>query len=122
MDFAFDARTEELREKLSAFMAEHLRPAERVSHEQRAELESPWQTPRVVDELKAEARKQGLWNLFLPDPEYGAGLTNLQYAPLAEITGHSPSSRPRPSTARRPTPGTWRCWPSSARPSSASGG
>ncbi|WP_326691444.1 acyl-CoA dehydrogenase family protein [Streptomyces sp. NBC_01795] len=105
MDFAFDARTEELREKLSAFMAEHLRPAERVSHEQRAELESPWQTPRVVDELKAEARKQGLWNLFLPDPEYGAGLTNLQYAPLAEITGHSPQLAPTALNCAAPDTG-----------------
>ena len=89
MDFAFDARTEELRAKLLTFMDEHVHPAEAVAAEQRARLDSPWDTPAVVDELKAEARKQGLWNLFLPDAEYGAGLTNLQYAPLAEITDRS---------------------------------
>ncbi|MBQ0988099.1 acyl-CoA dehydrogenase family protein [Streptomyces sp. F63] len=90
MDFAFDARTEELRGKLLAFMDEHVYPAERTAEEQRAELPSPWHIPPVVEDLKAEARRQGLWNLFLPDERYGAGLTNLQYAPLAEITGRSP--------------------------------
>ncbi|MFI7010932.1 acyl-CoA dehydrogenase family protein [Streptomyces sp. NPDC050145] len=94
MDFAFDARTEELRERLLAFMDEHVYPAEAVAAEQRAALDSPWQTPAVVGELKAEARRQGLWNLFLPDAEHGAGLTNLQYAPLAEITGRSPQLAP----------------------------
>ncbi|MFD8004795.1 acyl-CoA dehydrogenase family protein [Streptomyces mirabilis] len=94
MDFAFDARTEELRGKLLAFMDEYVYPAEAVAEEQRARLASPWDTPAVVGELKAEARRQGLWNLFLPDAEYGAGLTNLQYAPLAEITGRSPHLAP----------------------------
>ncbi|TVL90565.1 acyl-CoA dehydrogenase family protein [Streptomyces sp. SAJ15] len=94
MDFAFDARTEELRGRLLAFMEEHVFPAEAVAEEQRARLDSPWRTPPVVEELKAEARRRGLWNLFLPDPELGAGLTNLQYAPLAEITGRSPQLAP----------------------------
>ncbi|WP_372352109.1 acyl-CoA dehydrogenase family protein [Streptomyces sp. KL116D] len=94
MDFAFDARTQELRERLLAFMDEHVYPAEAVAAEQRAALDSPWETPAVVEELKAEARRQGLWNLFLPDAEHGAGLTNLQYAPLAEITGRSPQLAP----------------------------
>ncbi|MEV5612953.1 acyl-CoA dehydrogenase family protein [Streptomyces sp. NPDC052225] len=94
MDFAFDARTQELRERLLAFMDAHVYPAEAVAAEQRAALSSPWQTPAVVEELKAEARRQGLWNLFLPDAEHGAGLTNLQYAPLAEITGRSPQLAP----------------------------
>ncbi|MFE3326462.1 acyl-CoA dehydrogenase family protein [Streptomyces sp. NPDC059176] len=94
MDFAFDARTEELRAKLLAFMDEHVYPAEAVEQAQRAELASPWDTPAVMDDLKAEARRQGLWNLFLPDEEHGAGLTNLQYAPLAEITGRSPHLAP----------------------------
>ena len=62
-----------------------------------------------MEELKAEARRRGLWNLFLPDAEHGAGLTNLQYAPLAEITGRSPHLAPRRSTAPRRTPATWRC-------------
>ncbi|MEU2162806.1 acyl-CoA dehydrogenase family protein [Streptomyces chengbuensis] len=94
MDFAFDARTEELRARLLAFMDAYVYPAEAVEQEQRARLASPWDTPAVMDELKAEARRQGLWNLFLPDSEHGAGLTNLQYAPLAEITGRSPHLAP----------------------------
>lgn len=94
MDFAFDARTEELRARLLAFMDAYVYPAEAVEQEQRARLASPWDTPAVMDELKAEARRQGLWNLFLPDSEHGAGLTYLQYAPLAEITGRSPHLAP----------------------------
>ncbi|AXK34036.1 acyl-CoA dehydrogenase [Streptomyces armeniacus] len=105
MDFAFDARTEELRRQLLTFMEEHIRPAEAIAAEQRAALESPWDTPPVVDELKAEARKHGLWNLFLPDRTYGAGLTNLQYAPLAEITGHSPQLAPTALNCAAPDTG-----------------
>ncbi|MFF3271354.1 acyl-CoA dehydrogenase family protein [Streptomyces chrestomyceticus] len=105
MDFAFDARTEELRGKLLAFMDEHVYPAEAVADEQRAALASPWDTPAVVEDLKAEARKQGLWNLFLPDEEYGAGLTNLQYAPLAEITGRSPQLAPTALNCAAPDTG-----------------
>lgn len=95
MDFAYDARTEELRERLLAFMDEHVYPAEPVFHRQReeAEGEAVWSAPPVVEELKATARERGLWNLFLPG-ERGAGLTNLQYAPLAEITGRSPHLAP----------------------------
>ncbi|MEU6994360.1 acyl-CoA dehydrogenase family protein [Streptomyces sp. NPDC046465] len=105
MDFAFDARTEELRAKLLAFMDEHVYPAEAVADAQRAELASPWDTPAVVEELKAEARRQGLWNLFLPDTEHGAGLTNLQYAPLAEITGRSPQLAPTALNCAAPDTG-----------------
>ncbi|MCZ4511387.1 acyl-CoA dehydrogenase family protein [Streptomyces sp. ActVer] len=105
MDFAFDARTEELRTKLLAFMDEYVYPAEAVAHEQREQLASPWDTPAVVEELKAEARRQGLWNLFLPDSEYGAGLTNLQYAPLAEITGRSPQLAPTALNCAAPDTG-----------------
>ncbi|MEV7342447.1 acyl-CoA dehydrogenase family protein [Streptomyces sp. NPDC093544] len=105
MDFAFDARTEELRHKLLAFMDEYVYPAETVAEEQRAQLASPWDTPAVVGELKAEARSQGLWNLFLPDSEYGAGLTNLQYAPLAEITGRSPHLAPTALNCAAPDTG-----------------
>ncbi|MER5958377.1 acyl-CoA dehydrogenase family protein [Streptomyces longhuiensis] len=105
MDFAFDARTEELRAKLLAFMDEHVYPAEAVADEQRAQLASPWDTPPVVEELKAEARRQGLWNLFLPDAQYGAGLTNLQYAPLAEITGRSPQLAPTALNCAAPDTG-----------------
>ena len=88
MDFAFDEKTEELRGKLLEFMDSHIYPAEPVFEQQLAERDDPWAIPPVMDELKAEARKRGLWNFFLPG-EHGAGLTNLQYAPLAEITGRS---------------------------------
>ncbi|MFE4173101.1 acyl-CoA dehydrogenase family protein [Streptomyces sp. NPDC056909] len=105
MDFAFDARTEELRARLLAFMDAYVLPAEEVAHEQRARLADPWGTPPVVEELKAEARRQGLWNLFLPGKEYGAGLTNLQYAPLAEITGRSPQLAPTALNCAAPDTG-----------------
>lgn len=105
MDFAFDARTEELRAELLAFMDEHVHPAEKTAEEQRAHLASPWDTPAIVGELKAEARKRGLWNLFLPDAEHGAGLTNLQYAPLAEITGRSPHLAPTALNCAAPDTG-----------------
>ncbi|MFE7316226.1 acyl-CoA dehydrogenase family protein [Streptomyces sp. NPDC057555] len=105
MDFAFDARTEELRGRLQEFMTEQVHPAEPVAEEQRAALASPWDTPPVVEELKAEARRRGLWNLFLPDEEYGAGLTNLQYAPLAEITGRSPQLAPTALNCAAPDTG-----------------
>ncbi|RSD15412.1 acyl-CoA dehydrogenase family protein [Amycolatopsis eburnea] len=88
MDFAFDEKTEELRGKLLEFMDSHIYPAEPVFERQLAERDDPWAIPPVVEELKAEARKRGLWNFFLPG-DHGAGLTNLQYAPLAEITGRS---------------------------------
>ncbi|WP_327357263.1 acyl-CoA dehydrogenase family protein [Streptomyces sp. NBC_01304] len=105
MDFAFDARTEELRTKLLAFMDEYVYPAQAVMHEQHALLDSPWDTPQIVEDLKAEARRQGLWNLFLPDAEHGAGLTNLQYAPLAEITGRAPQLAPTALNCAAPDTG-----------------
>ncbi|MFD7923659.1 acyl-CoA dehydrogenase family protein [Streptomyces sp. NPDC059740] len=105
MDFSYDTRTEELRSELLDFMDSHVYPAEAVAAEQRAALDSPWDTPAVVEELKAEARRRGLWNLFLPDPRYGAGLTNLQYAPLAEITGRSPQLAPTALNCAAPDTG-----------------
>ncbi|MGH3309053.1 MAG: acyl-CoA dehydrogenase family protein [Streptomyces sp.] len=105
MDFAYDGRTEELRKQLQSFMDEHVYPAEAVADAQRAEQDSPWQTPPIVDELKAKARKHGLWNLFLPDRTYGGGLTNLQYAPLAEILGRSPRLAPTAVNCAAPDTG-----------------
>lgn len=94
MDFAYDAETEELRQRLLAFMEEHVYPAEPVMDTQLAERDDPWAIPPIVGELQAEAKKQGLWNLFLAGhPEHG-GLPNLRYAPLAEITGRSPRLAP----------------------------
>ncbi|MHB8695570.1 MAG: acyl-CoA dehydrogenase family protein [Solirubrobacteraceae bacterium] len=90
MDFAYDPTTVELQERLLAFMDECVYPAEPVFRRQLADAADPWATPPVIEELKAQARSRGLWNLFLPlTHEHGAGLTNMQYAPLAEITGRS---------------------------------
>ena len=86
MEFEHSAKTQELREKLIAFMEEHVYPNERRFHEEVAEGDR-WQPTAVVEELKEKAKAQGLWNLFLPESEYGAGLTNVEYAPLCEIMG-----------------------------------
>ncbi|KAF0846795.1 acyl-CoA dehydrogenase family protein [Nocardia caishijiensis] len=95
MDFAYDARTEELRATLLDFMDSHIYPAESVFRTQVERLDDrwAWDSVPVLAELRAEARERGLWNLFLPG-EHGAGLTNLQYAPLAEITGRSAALAP----------------------------
>jgi acyl-CoA dehydrogenase len=108
MDFTFDARTEELRGQLLSFMDELVFPAEKVFAAQVAELEAagrPWERPPVIDELKVQARDRGLWNLFLTHRPGGAGLTNLQYAPLAEITGHSPAIAPEALNCAAPDTG-----------------
>jgi acyl-CoA dehydrogenase len=108
MDFAYDERTEELRGRLLSFMDTHVYPAEKVFAEQVAEAAAAgreWERPPVIDELKAEARSRGLWNLFLTHHPQGAGLTNLQYAPLAEITGYSPSLAPEALNCAAPDTG-----------------
>src|SRR5580704_16396731 len=91
MDFSFSPKAQGYIQRLSAFMQEHVLPAE---PEYRAELQNlpdwrHWKQPPVMEILKAKARAADLWNLFLPDKEYGAGLTDVEYAPLAEITGRS---------------------------------
>ena len=105
MDFEFDARTEQLRAELTEFMDQHVYPAEPVYAQQAEDSTDPWATPPVIEELKAAARERGLWNLFLPDEEYGAGLTNLQYAPLAEIMGRSPMLAPEACNCSAPDTG-----------------
>mgnify|MGYP002737267690 CR=1 FL=1 len=104
MDFAHDATTVELRERLLEFMDAHVYPAEPAFAAQVASGE-PWSTPPVLEELKAGARAAGLWNLFLPDDRFGPGLTNLQYAPLAEITGRSPQLAPEALNCSAPDTG-----------------
>jgi acyl-CoA dehydrogenase len=105
MDFAYDAKTEELRGRLLSFMDEFVYPAEAVFEEQLSVAADPWARMPIVEDLKAAARKAGLWNLFLPDAEHGAGLTNLQYAPLAEITGRSPHLAPEALNCAAPDTG-----------------
>ncbi|MGN9776570.1 acyl-CoA dehydrogenase family protein [Micromonospora sp. H33] len=105
MHFAYDERTEQLRAELTDFLERHVYPAEAAHAEQVAAAGDPWARPPVLAELKAEARKRGLWNLFLPDARYGAGLTNLQYAPLAELTGRSPHLAPEALNCAAPDTG-----------------
>ena len=91
MDFSVSAKAQGYIHRLSAFMQEHVLPAEPEYYAQLQNLPDwrHWKQPAVMEALKAKARTVGLWNLFLPDKEYGAGLTNVEYAPLAEITGRS---------------------------------
>jgi len=90
MDFEPSDKVKRLSAQVQAFMDAHVYPAEAVFERQMAEAADRWQIPPVMEELKAKARAEGLWNLFLPESEYGAGLTNLEYAPLCEIMGRSP--------------------------------
>lgn len=90
MDFAPTARVKEYEENLLDFMDTFIYPNEAVYEEQIAASGNPHFHPPIMEDLKAEARRRGLWNLFQPHPEWGPGLTNAEYAPLAEITGRSP--------------------------------
>lgn len=90
MDFEYSDRVKQLQQQLNEFMDEVVYPNESTYKEQLNQGESRWEIPPVMEEMKAKAKEQGLWNLFLPDSEYGAGLTNLEYAPLCEIMGRSP--------------------------------
>ncbi|APR77418.1 Acyl-CoA dehydrogenase [Minicystis rosea] len=83
-------RARSLEARVRAFVAEHVYPAEAVFHEQLSKAPTRWSVPPIMEELKRRARGEGLWNLFLPDHEGGAGLTNFEYAPLCEIMGGSP--------------------------------
>ena len=87
MDFEFSARTKDLEQPLRAFMDEHVYPNERRFEEEIQQ--NRWSPAKVIEELKPKARAAGLWNLFLPNDSGGAGLTNLEYAPLCEIMGRS---------------------------------
>ena len=87
MDFAYSDKVKGLQRKVQEFMDAHIYPNERVYAEQ---LEANrWAQPRIMEELKQKAQAAGLWNMFLPESPHGAGLTNLEYAPLCEIMGHS---------------------------------
>ena len=90
MDFEFSVRTKRHLEQLGAFMDAQVLPNESVYAEQLAASISRWTIPPIIEELKAKARREGLWNLFLPESEFGPGLTNLEYAPLCELMGKSP--------------------------------
>jgi len=89
MDFEPSDRAKDYQERLRAFLEERVEPAQEIYLEQVRAADSPHIHPPVMEELKEEARRRGLWNLFLPDPEHGAGLTYLEYAPLAELLGRT---------------------------------
>jgi acyl-CoA dehydrogenase len=108
MDFAHDDSTQEWCKRLHDFMDSCIYPAETVYAQQAVEAAragDPWHRPAVLEELKAEARQRGLWNLFLAGHPEGAGLTNLQYAPLAEITGRSAKLAPEALNCAAPDTG-----------------
>jgi acyl-CoA dehydrogenase len=104
MDFESDPTTDELRGRLLDFMDGHIYPAEPVFAEQVADGPQ-WSSPPILATLKDEAHRRGLWNLFLPDHPLGGGLTNLQYAQLAEITGRSPLLAPEALNCSAPDTG-----------------
>src|SRR6266851_4459025 len=104
MDFEYGSKVDDLRSRLVAFMEERVLPAEPV-YWQHAQDGPRFGDPPIMEDLKAEARRRGLWNLFLPNRRWGAGLTNLEYAPLAEITGWSPSIAPEALNSSAPDTG-----------------
>jgi acyl-CoA dehydrogenase len=105
MDFAYSAKVEDYRGRLLEFMDSHIYPAEPVYEQQMKGAGDPHHHPAVIEDLKKEARSRGLWNLFLPDAEHGGGLSVLEYAPLAEITGRSVHIAPEALNCSAPDTG-----------------
>ncbi|MEB3051911.1 acyl-CoA dehydrogenase family protein [Mycolicibacter sp. MYC123] len=103
--FETSERANKIRADLLEFMDSHIYPAEPVYEKQMAESGDPHFQPPIIEDLKAEARKRGLWNLFHPHAEWGPGLTNLEYAPLAEIMGRSPHLAPESTNCGAPDTG-----------------
>ena len=89
MNFDFSPKVAELSARIGAFMKAHVYPSEAAYYEYLDQGDSRWVIPPIMEDLKEKAREAGLWNLFLPDSEHGAGLNNLEYAPLAELMGRS---------------------------------
>ncbi|HKC29808.1 MAG TPA: acyl-CoA dehydrogenase family protein, partial [Jatrophihabitans sp.] len=108
MEFAYSRRSQELQDQVQAFLEEHVYPAEHVFEEQAAANRAagtPFRTPEIMHSLKEEARKRGLWNLFLPDGKDGAGLSVLDYAPIAELSGRSAAIAPEAMNCAAPDTG-----------------
>ena len=105
MDFAYSQKVTELQGRLLEFMDSQVYPAEKTYRHQMESAGDPHHHPAVLEDLKHEARSRGLWNLFLPDAESGGGLSVLEYAPLAEITGRSPHIAPEAINCSAPDTG-----------------
>ncbi|HJP66134.1 MAG TPA: acyl-CoA dehydrogenase family protein [Actinomycetota bacterium] len=105
MDFAHSPKAQEYQDRLLEFMDEQIYPAEPLWRSQMGESGDPHFHPPIMEELKGNARQRGLWNLFLPDERHGPGLTNLEYAPLAEIMGRSPTLAPEATNCSAPDTG-----------------
>src|SRR5258705_13840679 len=83
-------RARDIHQQVATFIETHVRPGQAEYSAELTRSADRWTVPAVIDGLKAKARQEGLWNLFLTDAELGAGLRNLEYAPIAELTGHEP--------------------------------
>ncbi|HEY2043201.1 MAG TPA: acyl-CoA dehydrogenase family protein [Jatrophihabitans sp.] len=108
MDFSHSSRSTELQQRLQVFLEEVIYPAEAEFHRQELTNRAagtPFTTPAIMAELKAEARRRGLWNLFLPDARFGAGLSVLDYAPIAELSGRSVALAPEAMNCSAPDTG-----------------
>ena len=102
MDFAYSSKVEDYRRRMTDFMASHVHPAESAYDEQMLAAGDPHHHPQIIEDLKAEARRQGLWNLFLPAE---SGLSVLEYAPVAEVSGRSPEIAPEAINCSAPDTG-----------------
>jgi acyl-CoA dehydrogenase len=110
----------ELKHRLESFMDRYVYPNEERFYKEAEDL-GPWKVYPVVEELKPKAREAGLWNLFLPESERGAGLTNLEYAPLCEVMGRSHLA-PELFNCSAPDTATWKFWRATVRRNIRSGG
>ncbi|USK68719.1 acyl-CoA dehydrogenase family protein [Peribacillus asahii] len=105
MYFEFSDKVKELQYQVTKFMEQYVYPNEKVYEQQLNEGTSRWEVPPIIEEMKIKAKEKGLWNLFLPESEYGAGLTNLEFAPLCEIMGRSPFIGPEAFNCSAPDTG-----------------
>src|SRR5262249_54067410 len=109
MNFEHSDKSTDLQHRVSAFMAEHIYPNDHTYNEQIGDGSiadwKQWRPVPIIEELKPKARAAGLWNLFLPESEYGAGLTNVEYAPLCEIMGRVPAFGPEVFNCSAPDTG-----------------
>ena len=108
MEFTHSERSRQLQAEVTRFLDELVYPAEMDFHRQvqaNREAGQPFATPEIIGELKVQARRRGLWNLFLPDQRFGAGLSVLDYAPIAELTGRSVAIAPEAMNCSAPDTG-----------------